>query len=411
MKLTNAAILTILASSTFVSAAPAIVTSEQSLVKRADVNEVLEILEELKTLKVKRELLEGEELAALEKRADSVIGNLISALLNSGIISDVWSTLTTNPAVSAEIKTIIESAIKGAIVEGPALISAIWNSGLLSKLFNDFVNDPDLKSAFLGVAKAIFTTGLNLIKSWLGLNSSSASTTTAAAAPAASGAAKRDLVLNGDSEFIDKRDVASIVSWVVSEISSSGIVSSLVNKVLANPQASIDFLASAFKTGLVVVEDVYGWAKGNGLLQDGLNYLAAHGGTFGSAIASFLGDQIASGNVSASDIDSAPLPSKSAATSIASTAAVAPLAAPLAVNGAATTAAQTTAAPATTAAPVPTPAASDDNAVLNSLINAYGTPATTTAAPNLGGISGDINTLVGAANQIAGSLKKRRIAY
>lgn len=189
MKFSQTTLLAVLASSAFVSAAPAIV-AEQSMVKREDVNDVLAILKEIKEHNAKREYLEGDALIEHDKRADSALGNLISALSNSGIIGQVWNTLTTNDAIKTSLSNIVQSAIQTAVVQGPALISAIWNSGLLGDIFNDFLNDTDLRSAFLDVAKSIFGTAVNLITSWLS-GSSSSSTTTAAASTSTGTAAKR----------------------------------------------------------------------------------------------------------------------------------------------------------------------------------------------------------------------------
>ncbi|CCG20581.1 Op4 protein [Candida orthopsilosis Co 90-125] len=405
MKFSQTTLLAVLASSAFVSAAPAIV-AEQSMVKREDVNDVLAILKEIKEHNAKREYLEGDALIEHDKRADSALGNLISALSNSGIISQVWNTLTTNDAIKTSLSNIVQSAIQTAVVQGPALISAIWNSGLLGDIFNDFLNDTDLRSAFLDVAKSIFGTAVNLITSWLS-GSSSSSTTTAAASTSTGTAAKREL-LDLNAEYIDKRDLSSIIQFIVQEISDSGIVSSLVNKALADPQASISFLTSAFQNGLVIVQDVYDWAKQSGLWDSALSYISANAGTWASAIASFLGNALTSGTVSASEIDNASSSVSARSTTPVSTAAAANSA--IAATTAAPAATSTTAAAATgTTGTTATTAASGNNDALNSLIDKYGGSSATTAAASVdtSGLSGSVNQLVSAAGQAASSLKRR----
>ncbi|EAZ62878.1 predicted protein [Scheffersomyces stipitis CBS 6054] len=398
MKLSNTALLAIVASSTLVAAAPA-KKREFTTVKRSDINEVLEILKDIQGLKQKREFLEGDELIALDARADNAIVDLISALFNSGIIGEIWNTLTTDTALQSTLKNLIQSAINGLIVQGPALISAIWNSGLIGNLFNTLINDADVRSSFLGVVKYIFDFALNLI--------TGGSSTTAAAAPApapsAAPAAKREITeLNLNGEYLDKRDVSEVVTYIYNAIKDSGIVTTLINKVLADPQQSISFLTSALQYGVVAVEDVYGWAKSSGLLDEALQYLQENGGTYIGAIASWLSGAISSGSVSASDIAAASVPSNTGATSVATTAAAAAPAAKANPT--------TTAGAATTAAPVPTAAATNNDAVLQSLINAYGgTPNTVATTVATAGLAGSINQLVGAANQAAGSLKKRRV--
>lgn len=406
MKFSQTTLLAVLASSAFVSAAPAIV-AEQSMVKREDVNDVLAILKEIKEHNAKREYLEGDALIEHDKRADSALGNLISALSNSGIISQVWNTLTTNDAIKTSLSNIVQSAIQTAVVQGPALISAIWNSGLLGDIFNDFLNDTDLRSAFLDVAKSIFGTAVNLITSWLS-GSSSSSTTTAAASTSTGTAAKREL-LDLNAEYIDKRDLSSIIQFIVQEISDSGIVSSLVNKALADPQASISFLTSAFQNGLVIVQDVYDWAKQSGLWDSALSYISANAGTWASAIASFLGNALTSGTVSASEIDNASSSVSARSTTPVSTAAAAANSA-IAATTAAPAATSTTAAAATgTTGTTATTAASGNNDALNSLIDKYGGSSATTAAASVdtSGLSGSVNQLVSAAGQAASSLKRR----
>ncbi|CAI5757100.1 unnamed protein product [Candida verbasci] len=408
MKFSQATLFAILASSTFVSAAPAIVV-EQSMVKREDINDVLEILKELKSLNAKRELVEGDELLELTTRADSVLGELITALTNSGIIGDIWNTLTTDPAISTSLQNIIQAAIQTAVVQGPALIQAVWNSGLLGNILDKFLNDTDLRNALFDVAKSIFGSAVNLITSWIGGGSSSA--TAATAAPAATAAKRADL-LDQSGEYLSERDLASIIQWIVQEISDSGIVQSLVSRVLADPQAAISFLTSAFQTGLVVAEDIYSWAKSSGLWDSALAYIGQNAGTWASAIASFLGNALSSGQISASDIDNA----GTLSTSTASTAAAANVAArSVSVTQAAaattpTTTRAATQAAATSAAPASAAAPASGNNALNSLIDKYG-GSVSTAAPqvNTAGLASSLNTLIGAANQAAGSLNQRRM--
>lgn len=404
MKFSQTTLLAVLASSAFVSAAPAIV-AEQSMVKREDVNDVLAILKEIKEHNAKREYLEGDALIEHDKRADSALGNLISALSNSGIIGQVWNTLTTNDAIKTSLSNIIQSAIQTAVVQGPALISAIWNSGLLGDIFNTFLNDADLRNAFLGVAQSIFGTAVNLITSWLS-GSSSSSTTTAAASTSTGAAAKREL-LDLNAEYIDKRDLSSIIQFIVQEISDSGIVSSLVNKALADPQASISFLTSAFKNGLVIAQDVYNWAKQSGLWDSALSYISANAGTWASAIASFLGNALTSGKVSASEIDNANSGVSARSTTPVSTAAAAAANSAVAATTAAPAATSSTAAAATGATGAT--AASGNNDALNSLIDKYGGSSATAAAASVdtSGLSGSVNQLVSAAGQAASSLKRR----
>lgn len=354
MKLSQTTLFAILASSAFVSAAPAAVVAENSLVTRGDANEILEILSSIKQINEKRDIVSESESFELSKRADNLVTELVASLASSGVIADVWDTLTQDEALRSEILNIVKTTVKAALVQGPALLKAIWDSGLISKLFHDILNDSDLRSVLLKLAKSLFSTALNLLKAYRsGSSGSSATATTAAVSvetntavavavttdnSAATGSssggsdvdisvipspsqynsgAKRDFI---DGEFLDKRDVASVVTTVAKQIKDSGLVSSLIQKVMADPEKSITFMTSLLKKGFVLAEDLIGWAKSSGLLNEALEYLEKNGGQYSGALASFLGEQIESGNVTASDIDNADTSSALTGTTIATTA-------------------------------------------------------------------------------------------
>lgn len=345
MKLSQTTLFAILASSAFVSAAPAAVVAENSLVTRGDANEILEILSSLKQVNEKRDLVSESESFELSKRADGLVTELVAALASSGVIADVWDTLTQDETLKSEILNIVKTTVKAALVQGPALLKAIWDSGLISKLFHDILNDSDLRSVLLKVAKSLFSNALNLLKAYKSGSSGSSTTATTAVAVALStdnsaatgssssgsdvdisgipspseynSGAKRDFI---DGEFLDKRDVASIVVTVAKQIKDSGLVSSLIQKVMADPEKSITFMTSLLKKGFVLAEDLIGWAKSSGLLNEALEYLEKNGGQYSGALASFLGEQIESGNVTASDIDNAGTSSALTGTTIATTA-------------------------------------------------------------------------------------------
>lgn len=318
MKFSNTALLALIATASVVSAAPTEIPNFESsaLVTRQDANEVLDILSELKNLNAKRTILEGDELVQLQARADSLIGQLITALSNSGILGDIWNTLTTDEGVKTQVSALIQSAIQTAIVQGPALIKAIWNSGLISNIFNSLLNDKDLQSALFAIAKSLFSSAANLLLNF-GSGSSAPAATTAAAAPAAAApaatpaaaapaaAAAAPAYKRDDMELLDKKDLSSLISTIVTEILNSGILTSLVNTVLADPQKSISLLTSALLQGLVLFEDVYGWAKSSGVLDQALSYLSTNGGSIVSALGKFLANALSSGTITASQINNA----------------------------------------------------------------------------------------------------------
>ena len=402
MKFSQATILAIFASSALVSAAPANIVSEQTMVKREDVNAIVELINEIKHINQKRDLAEGEDLLELQRRADSVIGELVSALYNSGVIGLVWDKLTTDPSISSSLSNIIKSAVQGAIVQGGALIQAVWNSGLLGDVFNKLINDTDLRQALLDVGKALFNSAANLISIWLGGSSSSSSAApAAAAAPATNGASKREIM--EAAEYLSERDLASILSWIVQTIKDTGIVQSLVNQVINNPDTVISFLTSALKNGLVIVEDLYDWAKQSGLWDQALVYIQNNAGSWIKALAGLFGTALSNGTITASDINNAGSSSKPTGTTTASTATAAPKAAtPAAASAAVASKAATSGS---------SSGSSSNNADLNALINKYGGGSGSTSTPTVdtSGLSSDVNTLVNAAGQAASSLKKRKL--
>lgn len=302
MRLSNTTILAILATSTFVNAAPTVVedaSKTNTVVKKEDLNEVLDHLAELKNLKSKRDLLEGEELADLEKRADNVLSNLISALANSGLISDVFNTLTSDTQLRSIIGNIVKSTLHAVIVQGPDLIKAIWNSGLLQNIFNKILNDGELRSALLNAGKALFSTAIDLVGKFIGNDNGNG--------------AKRDVMTIADMKEmnekrendLEERDLLDIVSFVVQQIKDSGIVSDLINKVMSDPQGAIDFLTSALKTGAVLAGDVYDWSKESGVLQDGIDWLESSDNQIIETLGEFLAGSISSGNVTSEEFDNA----------------------------------------------------------------------------------------------------------
>lgn len=337
MKFSTPILLAILTTSTVVGAAPSTITQSTSdftgLVKKSDISNALSIIEELGQLNQKRELVEDEnELFELSKRADSLLSQLLTSLANSGIIGDVWNFLTTDSTLRTTVVALIKKAVQGAITYGPSLIKAVYNSGYIQKFLTYIYNDASLRSTLLSVAKTIFSSGLNLLKAFLSTKTSSTTTTataaattiktTAAATTTTKAAAKReDLELEFDPEmYFDKRDLLTVAETVYTAIKNTGIVQSLVLKALADPQASISFLTSALKNGLVLAEDVYLWAKSSGVLSSAISWIEKDGLTYAKDIAEFFGNLIVSGTVSVSQIDNAST-SAAASTTTKSTAA------------------------------------------------------------------------------------------
>lgn len=313
MKFSTPTLLAILATSAVVGAAPSPITQTSSeftgLVKKSDISDALSIIEELGRLNQKRELVEDEnELMELSKRADSLLSQLLTALTNSGIIGDVWDFLTTDSSLRTTLINLTKKGLEAAVTYGPSVIKAIYNSGYIQKFFSLLYNDLSLRLTLFSVAKTIFSSGLNLLKAFL---SDSGSSTTTAADSTATAAAKRDVLevredLDFDPElYYDKRDLLDVAESVYTAIKNTGLVQSLVSKALADPLATISYLTSALKTGLVVAEDVYSWAKSSGVLDSAISWIKSDGLTYGKELAKFIGNLIVDGEASVSDVDNA----------------------------------------------------------------------------------------------------------
>ncbi|WEJ94253.1 hypothetical protein PSN45_001737 [Yamadazyma tenuis] len=311
MKFAQSTLLAILATSALVSAAPATVNAGESttlMVRRGDANQILDILSELESLKSKRDVIQDEaSLMELERRADDVLSNLIEALASSGLISKVISDLTSNSELKTSIVAIVKSAIQEAVVQGPTLLKGIWNSGLIQDTFSTILDDSDLRSALLAAGKSLFGTAESLLSAYLGKSSgtttAAATTATTTATSTATAAAKRET--EDDDDILSTRDLSSIVSSVISVVENSGLVTTLINKITADPEAFISFLSTALKEGVVLLKDVYSWAKDNGLLADALSWLEGSSSGIVAELGKFLAEALDSGSVSSSEINSA----------------------------------------------------------------------------------------------------------
>lgn len=297
MKFAQTTTLALLATSTF--AAPAIENFDNEVnnvvLKREEVNNMLSQFSELKALRAKRDSLLGDEVALMEldKRAGSVLDNLITSLISSGLLGKVFSDITGSPELKSAVGNIAKSVFSAVLANGGALITGVLDSHVLQDTFSTIVNDADLRSAVIAAGEALLKTALSLVTNFLGAGSSSTNT----AAPAApSGAAKRDLDLEDLQEFIgnfnledlesffsdnlNKRDLASLISTIFDDI---------VNKIKADPQGAINVAKTLLHDGLVIGEEIFNWAKSSGLISRLINFLANSSNGLLSILGKILG--------------------------------------------------------------------------------------------------------------------------
>lgn len=306
MKFSTTTALAILASSVAVQAAPIDAaqaahaqfasSTDLTFVKKSDAAQIKSLIAEISHINKKREFTDDPvELAELQRRADSAIGNLLSAFLNSGIISDVFNTLTTDSGIRSSLGSILSTVGSALVENAKPLLSAVWNSGIIGKVFNDIINDKDLINAFLAAIPDVLLAVTSLLGFFTGGSSSSA-------APS-SGASKREIVdmsnLSED-EYLSKRDLSSIIAWVVQEIKDSGIVQNLVNNFLQDPSKYLSIIGNVLLSALNIGEEIFNWAKSSGLLESGLNWLENNGGSFLGSLAKIISSLLGSSSSSSS---------------------------------------------------------------------------------------------------------------
>lgn len=312
MKFSRNTVAAIAACSTLASAAPVgQAQNDQSLSTVApDTTEVMILLGELNQIHQKRSLVAGDELVEINKRADNVLSQLLIALSNSGVIGDVWNTITTDAAVRSLLGSIVASSIQTMIVQGPALIKAIWDSGLLSKLFTTFLNDGELRMAFLNAARALFSTAIDLLTG--SVSSPTSGSSSSAASPFSSVAAEptgtvppKDKTCKREDNVLSKRESQEVAQFVVDRVKETGLIHDMIHKALADPHHSVALLAACLKNGVLLLEEIYHYAKDCGMLDSVLRHLSDHGEAFAAPLADFMKALIMSGVVTSHEIQSA----------------------------------------------------------------------------------------------------------
>lgn len=308
MKFSRNTLAVFAACSAITSAAPLAQQSptDQSLAISSASSEVMMLVNELSLIHQKRSLAVGaDEIAEFDKRADSVVGQLLVALSNSGVIGDVWTAFHTDPALRSLINAILISSLQTMMVQGPALLRAIYESGLLSKLFGKFLNDAGLRSAFLSASLEI----INMVFGMMGSVPTPAAPVGASpSAPVGGGvppAASKPTICKRDdgAATLSASESKEIAELAVEQIKLAGLVGHLIRKAIMHPVHSVKLIASALKNSVVLLEEIYYIAKVTGLLDLVLKQLASSGQKFAGSIAEFLKHQIDIGSVDMSEIE------------------------------------------------------------------------------------------------------------
>lgn len=302
MKFSQSTLIAILAATACANTFTMPELSNDMIVKRVDAYELLDIIAELShVMNQKRDLSENDDdYHALQARADSALGNFIIALTNSGLIGDVFKIITSDSALKTQLASTVKSAVSGLLVQGPALVSALWNSGLMQEVFVTFLHDSDLRDSFIAVIKQMIASGVNKISFILSKKLGKLPQFIAKeAAPPVEKRDYTDLEIEtikraanvefvSEGEFLDKRDISATLISIIQALYNSGLVQALVEKALADPMATISFLTSALKNGVIAVKDLIQWAKECGLIDSMLQYIASSGNVFLQEILKFI---------------------------------------------------------------------------------------------------------------------------
>ncbi|CAN3371539.1 hypothetical protein DIURU_003856 [Diutina rugosa] len=206
----------------------------------------------------KRELT-PEEIQLATRDLGSAISGVISAFLNSGILGDIWNTLTTDQNLRDQIVSLVKSAISGLFAALPNLLSAIWNSGLLQKIFNKLVNDKGLQQALVNLIKEAFS-------AILGYFTGSSSSSTPQQQQKRAEMIQRDL---GDI-------ISSIFNWIT-------------NWVSQNPQAFENFLTNAINFLAQIGGTLFNWLQSSGIWDKLMKWVGENSGGIVDFLVKLLG--------------------------------------------------------------------------------------------------------------------------
>lgn len=152
-----------------------------SLVTREQLDEVMKLLNQIAALtKQKRD----ESDVDFAKRADTDLGNLIIAILNSGWVGQVVDTISNDPELKGVISSIAKGIVDAVVGNLWPLLKAIWNSGLIGKTIQTFLNDSQVTSALFKIIGDVVSLIFNWILGFFTGGSLSSGTSTASTAPA-----------------------------------------------------------------------------------------------------------------------------------------------------------------------------------------------------------------------------------
>ncbi|CAN3353892.1 hypothetical protein DICA3_E00892 [Diutina catenulata] len=277
MKLSNATLLA-LATATAVSG-QAIPVAQAEAVANPHVQGVIDQLTTIEAAFAKRDfagMSESELMEFAQRDLGDALSQLISAFSNSGILGDIWNTITTNDDLKNQVFGLVKSIFSSVVGALPNLISAIWNSGLLQNIFNKLVTDQGLQSAIWNLVKEGINTVLNMLTG---------------------GSNQKREVHEMVDEFAglmarDDINFGEILANIVSAVWNSGIIQSVfswvVNWIKTNPDQFWSLLQQASSYIWSLVQTLYQWAKNAGLIDAALKWLGENIGNIFKALIDFV---------------------------------------------------------------------------------------------------------------------------
>lgn len=327
MKLANTAIAVLSASSVVVYAAPAQIKESLSsggsdLVKREDLERALLDFESLKSMRAKRELLEGE----LSAREYQIVTTVLEAVKNTQLAPVVLKYFLKNVALQSAAVEGVVLVVKNKLISAATLLKFLVQSGLITTVINDIIADCAFFAQVLSMVKAELPNILSLLKSALPhilKRDTPFSNEEGLELLRKDGLIEENMYEELDDSELEKRDIDGIVLNVMNSLAESGLATQVVETALTDPQFftfGALLIGALYANGLLKLQSLISAVSQSGLLPalitDLVNVKSLRT-IAGTAVAAFEGK---CGSVATSSTNTYTSPNNSTAVSSNSTA-------------------------------------------------------------------------------------------
>lgn len=266
MKLSHSALITVLATSAAVQAAPAAIKESQQstqVVKREELELALAEFEALQALKVKRADLANE----LSEREYQIVTQVLTAIKDTELAPVVLKFFVSNETLKNLTITTLEYVIKSGLISLEALLDLAVQSGLVVSVLNDVLGNCQVYVSIIDLAKSIIG---NLLG---GLLSKRDGINRPYTLDEGMSMLRRDGLIRpsifDQTSPAEKRDVDDIVVNLLESLASSGLATQVVETVLTDT-SFISFGAQLVKElnsqGLISITKLVSAVSLSGLL-------------------------------------------------------------------------------------------------------------------------------------------------